>query len=492
MKLTGYAKIFLTASAILIASILIVLGSDITLKEMWSNYFSQPDPWVGIFTSIGAIFTVCVFIATVYATRKAGESARIAGEALELSRESSRKDDFIKQFTLLIDQHEKSHEVMMKHLDNYKINELSEIRWSMTIKEASEVLYSNYKFSAYMRMLFRVLKHCDENFYMQGDCDNVIREKKKYTSIVRSMIRNDVLYFVALNAMNERKSFEQYKKILKKFDFLEHLIFDNIGESIVFSFKEYNTKKRKAPLYNFFYIEAVISMLINREIYKLINDDIIYSGFHVKPLFEEVINRGVYIIPYSFNYALYKNYNKLKYNELKEFLKSISGLNKIYNSSFSKLEKQVSEYKQSDILSKKYYFYFSHGESVYSKKNNECYNIEYFCDLIINNKITEGSIYDFIANEIKVGSVGFIDYEVDENDTINRNCIIKEEEIYRICKEHIQFISEKKLVANKEILRNDIFNVVVSEMNKTALIENGDEKFILDKDNNIDFKEKNS
>lgn len=155
MKLTGYAKIFLTTSVILVASILIVLGSDITLKEMWSNYFSQPDPWVGIFTSIGAIFTVCVFIATVYATRKAGESARIAGEALELSRESSRKDDFIKQFTLLIEQHNKSHEIMMNTLNTYKVGSGKNIKWDMTIKQASENLYLNYQFSPYMRMLFR-------------------------------------------------------------------------------------------------------------------------------------------------------------------------------------------------------------------------------------------------------------------------------------------------------------------------------------------------
>ncbi|HGN9120679.1 TPA: hypothetical protein ACK1SE_003642, partial [Proteus mirabilis] len=161
-----------------------------------------------IFSSIGAIATVFVFRSTAQATKNAiksveiaeknlreskeynKETLKIAETSLQSSLESSRKDDFIKQFSLLIEQHDKSHKIMMENLNRYKIDNLlpNNIMWKMTINQASSTLYLNYKFSPYMRMLFRVLKHCAENFYMQGDSDEVIKEKKKYTSIVRSVI----------------------------------------------------------------------------------------------------------------------------------------------------------------------------------------------------------------------------------------------------------------------------------------------------------------
>ncbi|WP_373194462.1 hypothetical protein, partial [Proteus mirabilis] len=195
MKLTSCVKFFLLSLVGAITLVFICWGWNTSLQDIWINYSSRPEPWVGIFTA-------CVLGVTAYASYKAGESAKIAGEMLELSRENGRKDDFIKQFTLLIEQHDKSHEIMMKVLDTYRIDEGEDINWNMTIKKASDKLYLNHQFSPYMRMLFRVLKHCDENFYIQGDTNEITKEKKKYTSIVRSMIRNDVLYFVAINSMN--------------------------------------------------------------------------------------------------------------------------------------------------------------------------------------------------------------------------------------------------------------------------------------------------
>ncbi|MER1781030.1 putative phage abortive infection protein, partial [Proteus mirabilis] len=242
MNLKLCTNIFLTVFVILAVSALIVCWNDITVKEVWSNYISKPDPWVGIFTSIGAIFTVFVFIVTAYASLKSGESAKIAAKALELSRESSRRDDFIKQFTLLLEQHNRSHDALAKSIDSNNgqliSNSSSFIQWGMTLKEASKKLFQHYQYSPYMRILYRNLKYINESFYLESDDNKYIEEKKQYTAILRSIIRNDILFFVAINAKNEMKIFRRYEEILKNFSFFEHIIIDDIGTKIKFNIEE--------------------------------------------------------------------------------------------------------------------------------------------------------------------------------------------------------------------------------------------------------------
>lgn len=235
MKLMDYAKIFLTISVILVVSALIVCGivwwNDITVKEIWSNYISKPDPWVGIFTSIGAIFTVFVFIVTAYASLKSGESAKIAAKALELSRESSRKDDFIKQFTLLLEQHNEHLTIVKKYLDK-KISFVNDI---MILKDhyyAFSILNGHSVISPYMRVLYHVLKHIDKDFYLYNKDNDYLIEKKKYSSLVRSLISNDVMKLIAVNSSyiyknGDYNDYKEYQLLLNKFDFFQHAIFIN-------------------------------------------------------------------------------------------------------------------------------------------------------------------------------------------------------------------------------------------------------------------------
>lgn len=473
MKLTGYAKIFLTASVILIASILIVLGSDITLKEMWSNYFSQPDPWVGIFTSIGAIFTVCVFIATVYATRKAGESARIAGEALELSRESSRKDDFIKQFTLLIEQHNKSHEIMMNTLNTYKVDSGKNIKWDMTIKQASENLYLNYQFSPYMRMLFRVLKHCDENFYMQGDHDEVIREKKKYTSIVRSLIRNDVLYFVAINSMNERDIFSEYRNKLKKFDFFEHLITDEISESINFSISEFYDEK---PLANFYYfndINVFIKKIIKKSLEAAINKEIKCKSFYLNDCHgnkKDILN--------SFNYKL--SFEYVSY-QCDSYLADINKLIKYKELFDLEINNIIQDMNDDSVKNEKYFLYscedYTDNTYTINKIKEQEFDFEYFSNLILEKNITINDFKNIINDELKT-HVLFSDFYIEGKCKANKNNFIEGSEIYKLCKKHIINRARENIISKRNILFEEIINIVISKMNETSLINKSGGEFI--------------
>ncbi|EPM1428616.1 putative phage abortive infection protein [Proteus mirabilis] len=475
MKLTGYAKIFLTASVILIASILIVLGSDITLKEMWSNYFSQPDPWVGIFTSIGAIFTVCVFIATVYATRKAGESAKIAGEALELSRESGRKDDFIKQFTLLIEQHNKSHEIMMKVLDTYQIDENKDINWNMTIKEASDKLYLNHQFSPYMRMLFRVLKHCDENFYIQGDTNEIIKEKKKYTSIVRSMIRNDVLYFVAINSMNKLDVFNEFRNKLKKFDFFEHLIVDNIGKLINFSLKTSKIKEQT-------------QCLVNYELINLVNEMIDFVPLYIKNDFNELDFK------YVFNYKIAYEYTMEKYNEFKLNIESEFEIERFLDDLFVDFKRETPYCNRVYFLYSENYRYIGIGYSSIIDKKIDEFNLDFhsLSSLILNKKMEKEDFLKYFKEKYHINEFVFSSKELPEGYIYGGGEVYSCDEIYDMCSCHIQNTHKSKMLTKKEKILNDINRTLIKKLNQTHFIKESGERFILNEENKIVFENKNS
>ncbi|HCB3826381.1 TPA: hypothetical protein MYW17_000346, partial [Proteus mirabilis] len=379
MKLTSCVKFFLLSLVGAITLVFICWGWNTSLQDIWINYSSRPEPWVGIFTA-------CVLGVTAYASYKAGESAKIAGEMLELSRENGRKDDFIKQFTLLIEQHDKSHEIMMKVLDTYRIDEGEDINWNMTIKKASDKLYLNHQFSPYMRMLFRVLKHCDENFYIQGDTNEITKEKKKYTSIVRSMIRNDVLYFVAINSMNESEIFNEYRNKLKKFYFFEHLITDNISEKIRFTIEISEIKKQ-------------IKKFIKCELIRHANNLIKFSPFLIVNDEDDKIQ-----FKYSFGYKISSEYAKVKYNKFKSNIE-----NELLVSDY--LNDSLSSFYEIDNHNDIYLLYSVNKEPngvgayfriIHEKIDGFNLKIKEISSLILNDQVTKEKFHNYIEEKYDV------------------------------------------------------------------------------------------
>ena len=216
----------------------------------WIKYSQNNAPIIGIFTSIGAIFTVLVFHTTSKATKNAEKSTNLSIKSLSLVQENNKKDNFLKQFYLLLELHNSTHKEIIENIGKYKnliswkkvdiedktIQE-NLICWSDNISIASEKLFKNYNFTPYMITLYRLLKHIDNYFYY--NTGNNKKEKKIYSSIVRGIIRNDVLYLIALNSLHSDSVFFGYRRKLKKFNFFEHLIVDNISGSIKFSTEEY-------------------------------------------------------------------------------------------------------------------------------------------------------------------------------------------------------------------------------------------------------------
>ncbi|EGG4958976.1 hypothetical protein NZQ97_003399 [Salmonella enterica] len=181
-----------------------------------------------IATAIGALVTAVVMGFTIVAATAARKSTKLATEALEQARDNSRQDEFSRHFALLLEQHQVQQDIVKRYLDsmNNKVQEeLSNIFYGYEFEDAWLLMKGHEVFSPYMRILYHLIKHISV-FY-----ENDTASKMKYTSVVRSMIRNDVMFLVALNVSYIKNNgnynqFEKYQKLLNEVDFFAHAIFD--------------------------------------------------------------------------------------------------------------------------------------------------------------------------------------------------------------------------------------------------------------------------
>lgn len=173
-------------------------------------------------------------------------SAVIAYRAFRNTRKTARnaqemsvRQGFEQRYTLLLTQHNALHDALCEYLNKTKmvVNrngyelELSE---SIDRYDALEhyfyYLTGHPVISPYMRVLFHLLKHINSDPYIMDKTD---AEKRRYSSPLRSYIRNDVLFLIAINALNVRSDrlkvagYPEYQKLLHRFNFFEHAVFSN-------------------------------------------------------------------------------------------------------------------------------------------------------------------------------------------------------------------------------------------------------------------------
>lgn len=202
------------------------------LYKQWPLYATNPDPVVGIFTGAVAILTLLVFLLTIRAANAAKSSTRLAQQALEQARKDSLRDDFNRQFTLLLEQHNNYLSIVRDYLDSEKGKALlNKINTATNHLNSFNELRGHPVISPYMRVLYHLLKHIHLDFYKENA---LLKEKKKYSSLVRSLIRNDVLFLIAVNASytfenGKRNQYALYQHMLKQFDFFEHALFFTIS-----------------------------------------------------------------------------------------------------------------------------------------------------------------------------------------------------------------------------------------------------------------------
>ncbi|WP_029729293.1 putative phage abortive infection protein [Dickeya dianthicola] len=202
-------------------------------------------------TTFSAILSFLTAISTAWAAYAAAKSAKLSGDSLETTKKiasesikiseksleatltANRRTAFEQHFSLLLAQHNMYHEKVCDYIDDKsdteEIKAIFEKRFNHgKLPESINFLTGHAVFSPYMRVLYHLLKHIDENFYSN---DESVTQKKRYSSPLRSIIRNDVMYLIALNALNIKSDFakkagyETYQNLLMKFSFFEHAVF---------------------------------------------------------------------------------------------------------------------------------------------------------------------------------------------------------------------------------------------------------------------------
>ncbi|EOD4128617.1 TPA: putative phage abortive infection protein [Yersinia enterocolitica] len=183
------------------------------------------------------IIGVAVMIATWVSADSSRKSSFIAQKAFEDNLRSSKSNNFEQHYNSLFALHNDLHNSVCDFLDTADKKDHDEkniiggksyfnsIRKMDTLEDAHNTLMGHSVISPYMRVLYHLLKH----IFSYTDDPDVF---KKYTSPLRSMVRNDVLYLVALNTAViyrgdslDDNGYQEFQEYLQKSDFFEHTIF---------------------------------------------------------------------------------------------------------------------------------------------------------------------------------------------------------------------------------------------------------------------------
>lgn len=408
----------------------------------------------------------------------------IAGYSLYKSSVNNSENSFNERFTLLLEQHDKAQSSLIKYIDKEKniIGSEGLINWTDTPNEAYKKLYQNHNFSPYMRTLFHILKFINDDFYKRSLFNELSfnKEKKKYSSLIRSLIRNDVLYFVALNSLNNDDSFNKYKELLRRFHFFEHLIVDDISDRTIFK-SDYIISGYKSIIDN--YLVKTIEKYIDDNVYL----NVIYKSGNIK-------NNEI-TLEVTFPMIISKLYVNANYIMLKNEV--ISMLNDFCVS--SKMKNIMSELSRNDIFQEEQFLhectsrYEKNQRYIYLANNVKVADIKPY---IISNEMSyinerSESLSDFIMRlGLENNKEYFFFYKELNGDavflgntslTLNQfydNCILL------IKKNKLSHFIENDIDAGV----NDIKNKLVSDINKTALMKSIEEELALSEEGEFFFK----
>lgn len=246
---------------VIIVSVLVLIFALIGNELGFYSYLNSNWNWDKAVALASATGTVVAAIATWLAANRAADGAEIARRSMESSELAAKatlqetqlfnlRTGFENRYALLLAQHDQYHRQLCEYIDCEKerhnrfpekpskvhvVSFFDNVFDSHDLKSTLAFLTGHEIISRYMRTLYHLLKFVDDDFYFsQNDCD--FEEKKKYTSPVRSVIRNDVLLMIALNALNVvsersiKSGYPKYQRLLHSFDFFEHAIFTHPSE----------------------------------------------------------------------------------------------------------------------------------------------------------------------------------------------------------------------------------------------------------------------
>jgi len=187
---------------------------------------------------ISSLATAFAFAATVY-------SAYFARDIAKKTEYISKKAIFEQRFTLVLEQHNQLLNVIKdwildKENSTSPYNEVTKKIYSPL--EAVNIIRGHAILSPYMRILYHTLKTVDVDCPANGKQprEEIYKEQKKYTSLLRSFIPNDILFLISINSsvtnyeyfeITNSEDYIKYQYLLNKYDFFEHLIIKTTGKT---------------------------------------------------------------------------------------------------------------------------------------------------------------------------------------------------------------------------------------------------------------------
>lgn len=191
----------------------------------------------------------------------------------------SVRQGFEQRYALLLTQHNVLHDALCEYLDETPLV-VNRNGYELDLKGCNDrydaleyyfyYLTGHPVISPYMRVLFHLLKHINSDPYITDKTD---AEKRRYSSPLRSYIRNDVLFLIAINALNVRSDrlkdagYPEYQKLLHRFNFFEHAVFSNPW-------------KANEP-----FAKTIESLRIYREPDVDIRDNLAVETYHIEQIF---------------------------------------------------------------------------------------------------------------------------------------------------------------------------------------------------------------
>lgn len=201
-------------------------------------WFYIPDDEMKFNDKITASIALIALIIAWESAVSSKNSAKIAQKTLEDNQKSVRFNNFEQRYNSLLALHNDLHKSVCTYLDTPDKGDgkggvaeyggksyFKNIREMKSFEDAHNTLMGHSVISPYMRVLYHLLKH----IFSYSTNPEVF---KKYSSPLRSLIRNDVLYLVALNTAViyknnslEDNGYQEFQEYLHRSDFFEHTIF---------------------------------------------------------------------------------------------------------------------------------------------------------------------------------------------------------------------------------------------------------------------------
>lgn len=232
------SRLMLAMIAIIIFSVILALpfttiadkpDPDNKLLSNTINTFGNYGSWAG------GIIGAFAGLITIYFVKKTFQQQV---EALKVAQNTNEKQQFDGMLSLLLQEHNSVLQEVSKVISDDKFDLLNKehhpVKNDYYLED--EVFRFHTVINRYMRVLYQVLKHIDQ-WDLKNNKEKIsielspTQEAKQYCSLIRSFINSDILSLVALNSLQRNKDgkllYPEYKTMLEKYAFLEHLVFPN-------------------------------------------------------------------------------------------------------------------------------------------------------------------------------------------------------------------------------------------------------------------------